>query len=198
MPRRADKKSESTRRQSRKQTTVGKPSSSRATQSETYESKPRRASAVRAQAGITRKKAEDAPSGGARGVVKRVVSTVVGALTRRKTKSATAETAANPISTRKNERGTAKAARATRREADIPMDQIAAAYTPTQTSLKAGFRASGDDRQRDQEYAGGVGDGRWNDEDRLTNKSGDPRIGTHGRTYEPGERRAAKGADQDE
>ena len=33
----------------------------------------------------------------------------------------------------------------------------------------------------------GVSDERWNDEDRLTNKSGDPRIGTHRRTYEPAE-----------
>ncbi len=65
--------------------------------------------------------------------------------------------------------------------------QIENAYTPTQTSLKAPFRASGADRQRDQEFAAGVADDRWNDEDRFTNKSGDPRIGTHGRTYEPGE-----------
>jgi hypothetical protein len=63
-------------------------------------------------------------------------------------------------------------------EADTP-------YTPTQTSLKAGFRASGADRQRDQET--GEADERWSDEDRYTNKSGDPRIGTHGRKYEPGE-----------
>ena len=33
----------------------------------------------------------------------------------------------------------------------------------------------------------GVSDERWNDEDRFTNKSGDPRIGTHRRTYEPAE-----------
>jgi hypothetical protein len=75
------------------------------------------------------------------------------------------------------------------READIPLDRIENAYTPTQTSLKAPFRASGADRQRDQEFASGVADERWNEEDRYTNKSGDPRIGTHGRTYEPGEKR---------
>ena len=77
-----------------------------------------------------------------------------------------------------------------RPQTDIPMDQLDNAYTPTQTSLKAPFRASGADHQRDQEFAGGVADDRWNDEDRFTNKSGDPRIGTHGRTYEPGESRA--------
>lgn len=77
--------------------------------------------------------------------------------------------------------------RAVRREADIPLEQLAGTYTPTQTSLKASFRADGADRHRDQEFANGAGDARWNDEDRLTNKSGDPRIGTHGRTYEPGE-----------
>ena len=76
-----------------------------------------------------------------------------------------------------------------RPQADIPFDALTGSYTPTQTSLKAPFRADGADRQKDQEFANGVADERWNDEDRLTNKSGDPRIGTHGRTYEPGERR---------
>ena len=84
-------------------------------------------------------------------------------------------------------------ARTLHRDSDIPLQQIAETYTPTQTSLKAPFRASGADRQRDQEFAGGYADNRWNDEDRLTNKSGDPRIGTHGRTYEPGEQREARG-----
>lgn len=60
-------------------------------------------------------------------------------------------------------------------------------YTPTQTSLKASFRSDGSDQQRDQEPAGGFSDERWNDEDHFTNKSGDPRIGTHGRNDEPGE-----------
>ena len=80
-------------------------------------------------------------------------------------------------------------ARHPRREADIPMNQIETAYTPTQTSLKAGFRTSGADHSRDQEFAHGYADERWNDEDHYTNKSGDPRIGTHGRAYEPGEKR---------
>ena len=83
-----------------------------------------------------------------------------------------------------------KTARPTQRQTDIPLDRIEGTYSPTQTSLKAPFRSSGADHQSDQEFARGVDDNHWNDEDRFTNKSGDPRIGTHGRTYEPGERRA--------
>ena len=79
-------------------------------------------------------------------------------------------------------------ARPARREPDIPIDQLNRTYSPTQTSLKGPFRANGADRQRDQEFASGAGLDRWNDEDHYTNKSGDPRIGTHRRSYEPGER----------
>ena len=79
--------------------------------------------------------------------------------------------------------------RLTKRETDIPMSTLDSTYTPPQTSLKSSFRTSGEDQQRDQEFAFGVSDERFNDEDRLTNKSGDPRIGTHGRTYEPDEAR---------
>ncbi len=78
-----------------------------------------------------------------------------------------------------------------RREPDIPLELLAKTYTPSQTSLKSSFRASGADQQRDQEFARGVSDDRFNDEDEYTNKSGDPRIGTHGRTYEPGERKTS-------
>jgi hypothetical protein len=60
-------------------------------------------------------------------------------------------------------------------------------YTPHQTSFKVSFRASGEERERDQELAGGFADERFNDEDHFTNKSGDPRIGTHQRKHEPGE-----------
>ncbi len=79
-----------------------------------------------------------------------------------------------------------------RRDPDIPLDRIEKTYIPPQTSLKGPFRSNGDERLRDQEFAGGIADDRWNDEDRFTNKSGDPRIGTHGRTYEPGEARTPK------
>jgi hypothetical protein len=84
----------------------------------------------------------------------------------------------------------ATAAKQTRREADIPFDLLDRAYTPAATSSKAGFRSDGSDHQLDQEFAYGRADNHWNDEDRYTNKSGDPRIGTHRRTYEPDEARA--------
>jgi hypothetical protein len=78
---------------------------------------------------------------------------------------------------------------ARRPQTDIPLDVLDSAYVPPLTSSKAGFRSDGADHQRDQEFSRGVSDDRWNDEDRFTNKSGDPRIGTHGRTYEPDESR---------
>jgi hypothetical protein len=89
---------------------------------------------------------------------------------------------AHPAKAKK--RVTAKASRPVRREADIPLDVLEKTYTPRQTSLKSSFRANGKDRQRDQEFASGYVESRWNDEDRLTNRSGDPRIGTHRRKYE--------------
>jgi hypothetical protein len=84
-----------------------------------------------------------------------------------------------------------KVARPPKRESDIPMDKIEKVYAP-HTSVKAGFRADGRDRQKDQELVGGDAGDKWKDEDRFTNKSGDPRIGTHGRTYEPGEKKRKK------
>jgi hypothetical protein len=99
---------------------------------------------------------------------------------------------AEPLAAQQPRTTTARAAgshaRPKRPQTDVPIDLINA-YTPTQTSLKGPFRADGQDRQRDQD---GYADERWNDEDRLTNKSGDPRIGTHGRSYEPGEQRTGR------
>ncbi|HEX7707871.1 MAG TPA: hypothetical protein VF701_15540 [Thermoanaerobaculia bacterium] len=79
-------------------------------------------------------------------------------------------------------------ARPVRRQTDIPLDVLDRSYNPPVTSSKAGFRSDGSDHHGDQEFVAGA-DGQWNDEDRYTNKSGDPRIGTHGRTYEPAEAR---------
>ena len=76
-----------------------------------------------------------------------------------------------------------------RRPSDIGVDVLERTYTPPHASGKASFRSDGADHQRDQEFATGADLNRWNDEDRFTNKSHDPRIGTHGRTYEPGESR---------
>ena len=91
----------------------------------------------------------------------------------------------------------ARAARSTRRVADIPLDVLDRAYTPPDTSSKASFRSDGADHHLDQEFAFGVADERWNDEDRFTNKSGDSRIGTHRRTYEPAES-SAESREQEE
>lgn len=91
---------------------------------------------------------------------------------------------AEPRGPRKEPPSTARPAR---READIPLDMLDRAYTPPITSSKASFRSDGADHEQDQELTPGNADERWNDEDHYTNKSGDPRIGTRGRTYEPGE-----------
>jgi hypothetical protein len=90
---------------------------------------------------------------------------------------------------KKQPRREAQTGRVTRREADIPLDVVDRSYTPPVTSSKAGFRIDGSDHQRDQEFAFTSSSERWNDEDHYTNKSGDPRIGTRQRTYEPGESR---------
>jgi hypothetical protein len=88
----------------------------------------------------------------------------------------------------RTEREASHLERPVRRNTDIPMEQLDRSHSPAQTSLKAPFRATGADQQRDQEFANGAGEARWNEEDHYTNSSGDPRIGTHRRSYEPGER----------
>jgi len=95
--------------------------------------------------------------------------------------------AATPRSLKPKKRPVAKASRRLRIEPDIPLDVLNKTYTPKQTSLKSSFRTTGEERQRDQEFASGYVETRWNEEDRYTNRSGDPRIGTHHRKYEPGE-----------
>lgn len=86
-------------------------------------------------------------------------------------------------------------ARPAKREADIPLDVLDRSYSPNLTSSKASFRSDGADHQRDQEFAFTSDRERWNDEDHYTNKSGDPRIGTRRRTYEPGEENRAESRD---
>jgi hypothetical protein len=85
-------------------------------------------------------------------------------------------------------------ARATKPRSDVALDLIADTYSPRQTSVKASFRSNGSDQQLDQEMPIGGAD-RWQDEDHFTNKSGDARIGTHGRSYEPGEQPASSETD---
>lgn len=115
--------------------------------------------------------------------VKKAVSSARQKLTRKK-RGAKAAAPAKPAAARTPAK---RVARPARREPDIPMESIERAYTP-KTSVKTGFRFDGREQQRDQNIAE-MADDRWNDEDRFTNKSGDPRIGTHGRTYEPGEKK---------
>ena len=121
------------------------------------------------------------------GALRRVASAVRSMFSRGHEESEPKAMSAAPAAT--TSRATQSTPRVTRRESDIPLDVIGSTYTPPFTGGKAGFRSDGADHQNDQEFAYGVADERWNDEDRLTNKSGDPRIGTHRRTYEPVEPR---------
>ena len=125
------------------------------------------------------------------GAFQRVTTAVKRLLGRGRTSATEAEepatVAAAPAT--KQPRREARTGRVTRREADIPLDVVDRSYTPPITSSKAGFRIDGSDHQRDQEFAFTSSNERWNDEDHYTNKSGDPRIGTRQRTYEPGESR---------
>jgi hypothetical protein len=62
---------------------------------------------------------------------------------------------------------------------DVPIDLIATEYVPHQTGSKGGFHADTGDRMTEQDIV--REDNRFSPEDKLTNHSGDPRIGTHGR-----------------
>jgi hypothetical protein len=115
---------------------------------------------------------------------------VTGAVKRLFGRGRSSETSSTePAPTRMRPKAEEVTARPVRRETDIPMDVLSRSYTPPMTSSKAGFRADGVDHARDQEFALGSSDERFNDEDHFTNKSGDSRIGTHRRTYEPVEDR---------
>ncbi|HET7711614.1 MAG TPA: hypothetical protein VFL80_06760 [Thermoanaerobaculia bacterium] len=122
-----------------------------------------------------------------KGALSRAATSVKKVLKRGSKAALRQEASASARPAKTNPRPPKPSARPTQRKPDIPLEQIAKTYTPKQTNGKASFRTDGGDRQRDQEFGRGIEDGRWNDEDRLTNKSGDPRIGTHGRSYEPGE-----------
>lgn len=99
----------------------------------------------------------------------------------------TAETA-TPVEASAPRTAAAGTSRTVRRQTDVPLD-VLDSYTPPATSSKSSFRSDGADHQQDQEFSLGVDESRWNDEDHFTNKSGDPRIGTRHRTYEPAESR---------
>ncbi len=118
--------------------------------------------------------------------IKRTAKKVTARLRPAKRRQETKAAAPAPRRTKKL-RGEQPAARPAQRRADIPLEVLSRTYSPKQTSVKAPFRANGQAQENDQELAGGFSDERFNDEDRFTNKSCDPRIGTHHRKYEPGE-----------
>jgi len=118
---------------------------------------------------------------------KKAVKTAAKKVTSRVRSRRRVEQKAQPAVRKSRPRGDVKAVRPTVLKPDIPLEVLDRTYTPKQTSIKGPFRTSGDDHARDQELAGGYIEERWSDEDRFTNKTGDPRIGTHHRKYEPGE-----------
>jgi hypothetical protein len=127
------------------------------------------------------------------GRLRRAAGAVKRLFTRGRGQQETIETASPASASRQTQQRTATTSQQVRgavRQTDIPLDVLDRSYTPPLTSSKASFRSDGADHQHDQEFGRGISDDRWNDEDRFTNKSGDPRIGTHRRTYEPGEERA--------
>ncbi len=103
-------------------------------------------------------------------------------------KRAAAKVVEAPVTNAAKPKGNPVTERPQRRQTDVPLDLIAAMYSPRQTSMKTSFRSDGADRQNDQEMLLGAAD-QWQDEDHFTNKSGDARIGTHGRSDEPAEKR---------
>lgn len=117
--------------------------------------------------------------------VKKAVRTVAAKLRPGRARLEAAEKAQTPRPARKVQ---GAKARPKKTATDIPMNDLAATYTPRQASAKAGFRDNGRIRQSSQEFGRTIPDDRFAEEDGLTNKTGDPRIGTHRRTYEPGER----------
>ena len=70
-------------------------------------------------------------------------------------------------------------------------------YTPHQLSSKAPFRGGGDDVD-DELPTELTSNDRFSGEDRFTNHSHDPRIGTHNRTYEPAEGETGTGGDDED
>jgi hypothetical protein len=120
------------------------------------------------------------------GAIARTARSLSAKLNPRKRSAKKVEAAKKKVAA-KSQSGTA---RTKQPRTDVPLDLIASTYSPRQTSLKTSFRSDGADRQNDQEMPIGGAD-RWQDEDHFTNKSGDTRIGTRGRSYEPGEPRAS-------
>jgi len=127
-----------------------------------------------------------------RGRVRRLVSrmtTTVGRMFHRRSRDEewTPSEPEQPASSIQAE--SAPRARAVKRESDVPLDTIAQLYTPSQSGMKTGFRSDGRDRQSDSELAIGSVRDDFNEEDAFTNKTNDPRIGTHRRNHDERDQR---------
>lgn len=120
------------------------------------------------------------------GAIRRAASRIRSLFGHHAERASTGDDIEQPIRTRNEIDPELRRVAGVKRETDVPFDRLDHEYVPGQTSLKSSFRSDGADLQSDQEFSSGSDD-RWNDEDRLTNHSGDPRIGTHGRSYEPAE-----------
>ena len=123
------------------------------------------------------------------GRLRRAANAVKRVFTRGRSDESAEPVSAPAAQPQRAQRATPGTARPARLEADIPLDLLDRAYIPPVTSSKASFRSDGADHQEDQDFQGGVADDRWQNEDHYTNRSGDPRIGTHGRTYEANQTR---------
>src|SRR5216684_2037719 len=66
-------------------------------------------------------------------------------------KRAAANVAEAPVTKAPKPQSHPVTARPQRRQTDVPLDLIAAMYSPRQTSMKTSFRSDGADRQNDQE-----------------------------------------------
>jgi hypothetical protein len=106
-------------------------------------------------------------------------------MTRMLTSKAKLRTGAVAVAEATKPQASAEAAGAGRRESDVAPDP-GQTYMPAQTSIKTSLRSDGADHQNDQDLTPGAGE-RWQNEDHFTNKSGNARIGTHGRSGEPGD-----------
>lgn len=84
-----------------------------------------------------------------------------------------------------------------RRTADFELSELESRTVPQQNRSPGLPSRHGHDYV-DQEAAVAMSvEDRWNDEDRLTNRTSDPRIGTRGRTYVDGVRKSAESERRD-
>ena len=121
------------------------------------------------------------------GRLRRAAEAVKRLLTRGRGDSETVATSAASTQQQKARATAEHPSRPVQRQSDIPLERVESEYIPPITSSKASFRSNGADHESDQDAFAAD---RFNDEDHYTNKSKDPRIGTHGRHSATSETRA--------